>query len=400
MNCRKAKRGSVMTLILIAVFLLMIIGVGVIGLDFHGRMMAVRSCADIAARCAADAAIADAVFQMNEKLKVKPWDESSLPVASNIGLPNCDATCDYTVSNVGGNYVIQGTGRSGHSIRSVEGILRVQSMFDYALFAKDSIELKNSATIDWVNNEPNDWPMQVGTNSINDGAITLMSSTTINGDVVVGVGGDPASVINAHSGVSITGDTYAMFSKAIFPSVIVPAWLASMASGGDIKNTTTISVSGKYTSINLKNSDKLTITEPVVLYITGNITLGNSAQIDIGGPLDTDNDASLIIYLAGNFESKNSSQINNLTADAKRFTLYCLDSCTQLVVKNGCNFYGAIYAPNASIDLDNSGNIYGSIVGRTFVLRNSATFFYDAALRDRTVNDDAVRFVINRWSEQ
>ncbi len=386
-----------MSLILIIVFLLMIMGVGILSLGFHGRMMAVRSGADIAARCAADAAIANAVFLMNEKLKVKPWTDSSLPAASNINLENCDATCDYGVSKVNGNYVVQGTGRSGHSIRSVEGILRVQSVFDYALFAKDSIELKNSAVVDWYNNEPNDWPMQVGTNSTSDGAITLKSGTTINGDVVVGVGGDPETVINAGSGVAITGDTYAMFSKVVLPSVSVPAWLASMPLGDTITTETELTTSGKYDGIDLKNN--LTITEPVALYITGDITLKNSAQIIIGGALDVDNDASLIIYLAGNAEFKNSSQINNLTHDATRFILYGLDSCVDIKLKNGCDFYGAVYAPNASIILDNSASTYGSIVGKSFILKNGATFYYDAALRDRTVNDEAVRFAIQRWSE-
>jgi hypothetical protein len=397
-------RGSVLLLVLVVCVICAIVGIGLLSLSFNARMLGVRSGSEICARLAADAAIAHATAQMNEKLKIKPWNDSSLPSVSNMSLPNCDATCDYTVSNTGGNYVVQAIGRASRSIRNVEAVLRIQSVFDYALFAKDSLELKNSATVNWYHNQPDDWPMQVGTNSINTGAITFMSSTTINGDVLVGVGGNPSTVIEAKSGVNVTGNTYAMFSNVVLPSIIVPDWLALMTSGGDLevknpKTTKIISASGKYDKIYLANSKKLIIDEPVSLYIIGDIVLGNDANIIIGGPNDVDNDACLIIYLGGNFESKNSSQINNLTSDAKRFTLYGLDSCTNLTIKNGCNLYGAIYAPNADINVDNSGNIYGSIIGKTITVMNSGTFYYDTDLRNRTVNDEAVRFAIHRWRE-
>ena len=387
-----ARRGSVLPLIIMAVVLMVTVGVGVLGLGFHSRMLAVRSGAEIASRCAADAAVASAVFQMNEKLKVKPWDYSWLPTASNVGLLNCDAGFDYTVSENAGVYTIHGTGRAGHSVHSVEGTLRVYSVFDYALFARDSLELKNSATIDWINNEPGDWPLQVGTNSTSSGAITLKNGSHVKGDAVVGVGGNPDDVI---SGIeNVEGSAYAMFSKAVLPSVTVPDWLAAMSSGGDITDSTPpIGGSGKYNKINLKKGE-LIITAPVVLYITENIDLGNGAKISI------DNDASLIIYLAGNLTGSNSAGFNNITKDAKRLTVYGLDLCVDVRLKNGSDFYGSIYAPNASIIFDNSNTTYGSIVGQNLILKNGAFFYYDAALRDRTVNDDAVRFVIQRWSEQ
>jgi hypothetical protein len=389
----KAGHGTILPIIVPVIIFMLVIGIGILGLGLRSRMLAVRTGTDIAARCAADAAIADAVFRMNEKIKIKPWDGSSLPAASNVSLPNCDATFDYVVSAVSGNYVVNATGRAGHSVRHIEGILRIQSAFDYAIFAKDSIELKNSAIVDWYNNQPDDWPMQIGTNS------TFSSAVIFKNDVVVGVGGIPSDVI---SGIDqVQGSTYAMFSKVVLPSVTVPDSLTMMASGGDIKNDTTLSSSGKYSSINLGNSEVLDINEPVFLYITGSITLGNNAKIVIGDPnIDPDNDASLTIYHAGDFEGKNGSSINNLTADAKRFTLYGLDTCVDIRLKNGSDFYGTVYAPNASIILDNSAFTYGSIVGKSFTLKNGGTFYYDTNLRDKTVNDDAVRFSIKRWSEQ
>jgi hypothetical protein len=395
----KAGHGTILPVIVPVIILMLVIGIGVLGLGLHSRMLAIRTGTDIAARCAADAAIAEAVFRMNEKIKIKPWDGSSLPAASNVSLPNCDAIFDYAVSEISGNYVVNATGRAGRSVHNIEGVLRIQSAFDYAIFAKDTIELKNKAIVDWYNNQPDDWPMQIGTNSTADSAVIFKNGSTVKSDVFVGVGGIPSDVI---SGIDqIQGNTYVMFSKVVLPSVTVPDTLAMMASGGDIKNNTTLSSSGKYSGINLGNSKVLDINEPVSLYITEDIILGNNAKIVIGDPCsDPDNDASLTIYLAGNFEGKNGSSINNLTKDAKRFTFYGLDTCADIRLKNGSDFYGTIYAPGASIEMDNSAGTYGSVIGQRFILKNGGTFYYDTNLRDRTVNDDAVRFAIKRWSEQ
>jgi hypothetical protein len=50
--------------------------------------------------------------------------------------------------------------------------------------------------------------------------------------------------------------------------------------------------------------------------------------------------------------------------------------------------------------MDNSAAMYGSVIAKTFEQRNSGTFNYDASLRDASVNDEAVRFVITNWHEQ
>jgi len=113
-----------------------------------------------------------------------------------------------------------------------------------------------------------------------------------------------------------------------------------------------------------------------------------------------DNDASLILYLGGNLEGKNSSTVNNLTEDPKKLQIYCLDSCENMQFKNSSDFYGVIYAPSAEVIMNNSANLYGAIVARDFEQKNSGTFNYDASLRDASVNDEAVRFVVTNWHEQ
>ena len=390
----KSKRnGSAIPLAVVAVMILLAMGVGILTLGTSSRIYATRSVSDIAARCAADSGLTMALFEMNEKLKVKPWNDSTLPEATNESLPNCDAVFSYTVTgNPGTGYTIESIGTSGHAERKVSCTLKPQGPFEYAVFGDEGAELKNSAVVDWYNYDADDEILKVGTNSIASGALTFKNSALINGDVVVGVGGNPDVVIS-DSGANITGDTRVMTQRNELLSIVVPDWLESLPSSEDITKGSTVTNSGKYSSINLKNNQTLLIDGDVTLYVTDGIILGNSAEVQI------DNDSSLILYLGGNFEGKNASTFNNLTKDTKNLQIYCLDSCENMIFKNSSDFYGVIYAPNADILMNNSANLYGSVVARSFDQMNSSTFYYDASLRDASVNDEAVRFVVTRWQE-
>jgi hypothetical protein len=405
MSCKRfhkyARSGAVLPFVVLIVLLMMVIGLGVTSLGMHGRLFAIRSASKITARAATDAAISDAIHEMNEKLKVKPWDNSTLPAKSDVLLPDpdADASFDYVVSENSSIYSVQGTGRAGSSVHTINTTLRLYSPFDYAMLTRGNIELKNTARVDWINNQPDDWPARIGTLSTTPSAILLKNGSIINGDAMVGVGGNPDEVITSKTDVTITGGTYPLMYEPELPPVVVPDFVATAPSQGIIDTTRTISSSGKYSKINLGNGENLTIDEPVTLYITDTVTMGNSSEIIVGGPGDTDNDASLALYVGKTFDAGNSNGFANNTADARRLKLFCLPTCTIVKLKNASNFYGAIYAPNADITLDNGADVYGSIIGNTFILKNSGTFYYDANLRDRTIYDELVRFTIHRWSE-
>ena len=391
---KSKRRGFAIPLAVVAVMILLAMGVGMLSLGTSGRIYSIRSASDITARCAADSGLTMALFAMNEKLKVKPWNDSTLPEAANESLPYCDAVFSYTVTgNSSTGYTIESIGTSGNTERKVSCILKAQGPFEFAVFGEEGAELKNSAVVDWYNYDADDEILKVGTNSIASGALTFKNSAIVNGDVVVGMGGNPAVVISDF-GATITGDTRVMTQKNELPSIAVPKWLESLPSSETITNGSTITNSAKYSSINLQNNQTLLIDGDVTLYVTGEIILGNSAEVQI------DNDSSLILYLGGNYEGKNSSTFNNLTKDTKKLQIYCLDSCDNMQFKNGSDFYGAIYAPNADVIMDNSANLYGSVIAKSFDQMNSSTFNYDASLRDASVNDEAVRFVVTHWQEQ
>lgn len=349
---------------------------------------------DITAQCAADAGLTKALFEMNGKLKIEPWDDSILPLGTNISLPNCDAVFSYTVTgNLGSGYTIQSTGNSDQAQRTVSCTLQLQGPFEAAIFTKQYLYIKNGGIVDWYNFDADDGNLQIGTNSAEPDSIVLHNGAIINGDIAVGMGGDPDVVITDH-GATVNGSTFALTQIYELPPVTVPESLESLPSLGTINDNTTISSSARYNSIDLGNSETVTISGDITLYITGDITLGNSAELQI------EEGASLTLYLGGDFEGKNSSLVNNETQDPQKLKIYGLDSCERMQFKNGSDLYGAIYAPNADVIMHNSADMYGAVTAKSFEQKNSAIFNYDASLRDVSTNDELVRFTIRNWHEQ
>ncbi len=393
---RLGRFGFAMPLMLCAVLILLVIGSGVLSVSTQCRVFSIHSSSQMAARSAADAGITQALFEMNKKLKVLPWNNSSLPELTDEILPDTDATYSYAVTgDLTGGHFAESIGKYGLEERTIRCSFPLQGIFEYAIFGNQYVHLKSGGTITCYNCNTDDKNLQVGTNSILAGSLDLKSGAIVNGDVVIGVGGSPDIVIDDTSG-GITGNTYIMPKEHELPQITVPEWLASMPSGGTIHSNKTINSSEKYDKIDLGNSKVITIKKEVSLYIVGDIILDNAAELRI-----TDgNDASLTLFVGGNIEVKNGGVINNLTEDSTKLKIYGLNGCQNIVLKNGSDFYGAIYTPNADIVIMNSGDMFGSVIAKSVDQRNSSTFHYDVSLREVSVEDIGVRFVVKQWREE
>lgn len=396
---QSVRGGSALPLVMAAVLILFVMGMGLMSLGLHSRLLAIRAGSEIVARCAADAGMTQAVYEMNEKLKVQPWDDSTLPQVTGQTLPNCDATFSYTITgDISSGYFLESVGNYILADRKVSCILPLEGPFDYAIFTQNGIIMNNGTVVDWYNFDDDDGSFAIGTNSILAGAVNLANGVLVNGDIVVGPGGDPDVVING-AWATITGTTSSATRIYELSPIILPLYLQELPSQGVIDESTVITSSATYDAIDLSHSKIITIDGSVALYIIGDLTLSNSAELQVVNE-STNPDASLILYLGGDIEVKNSGAINNLAADPGKVKIYGLDGCQNIVLKNGTDFYGAIYAPNADVVMMNSGEVFGSIVSKSFDQRNSASFNYDASLRDVSTDDEAVRFVVRGWNEE
>ena len=389
--------GMAIPLAVLAMILLMVTGGTLLALGHQARVYQVRTSSDMAARCAADAALTKALYEINQQLQSGQGqlDNDNLPQELNVSLDGSDSSFSYQISQqIDGTYVIEATGTSNGAQRTVQSTLSLTNPFDFAIFMKNGVNLQPNSLIDWYNYTAGDSAMKVGTNSTNSAAVDLLDSVTINGDVVIGVGGDPDEVVRTLPSAVITGDISAQTRTATLPSVSVPAYLEAMSSGGEIKNNTTLTSSGKYDAIDLGTSKTITVQGAVELYITGDIDLGNSSVIEVD---DSFPDSSLTIYLSGNLDSRNSSNVNNNTEIPSKCKIYGLDTCTTMDFKNGSDFYAIVYAPQADIVFHNSVNIYGSLIGKSLDLKSSSNLYYDASLRD--TQNELSSMEIGRWKE-
>jgi hypothetical protein len=393
--------GAVLSLVTLMVFLLVIISVAILKIGTNAKIKAVHAASEMSARAAADAGLTKALALMNQKITTEYiWNPDDLPTCPEILLPNCRATYSFDIlGDVDGSYQVVSTGKTQLAQKTVSSTLKLKGLFDYAIFADELVDLQMGTTVDTLNKASGDALLQLATNSIEPEALDLKLGVTVDGDVICGPGGDPDIVIASKLGANITGDTFALPQSWDLTMVVVPETLASAPSKGDITGGETITTSGKYDNINIVSANKtVTIEGDVVLYITGDVIIGNSSKIVIVD-LDTKQDASLTIYLEGTYTQKNDAHLVNRTKDPHRVRIFGLEGCESIFFLTDSTFYGTIYAPNAELELHNSVEIFGSVVVNKFLQHVAADFHYDASLRDVNINDVGVQFNVERWQE-
>jgi hypothetical protein len=346
-----------------------------------------------------------ALFEMNEKLKVKPYNEGILPEAIDVKLPYADQVCSYRVTgNIGSGYVITSLGESGEAKRAVRATIGLQSPFKDAILTKESLNLKSGTVVEGYNSDDlgeTGIVVSIGSQSAANDTITLNNGVTVEGDVFVAPGANLNTAIK-DLGATVTGDKRTG-EQITLPKVTAPALpiIGTNISAKGKTVTITPANNGVYTAIDLKTTGIPGILEvsggDVVLHVTGNINLGQDCEIIVK------DDATLKIYTDGNIVCANGSSINTEAPpeEAATLQLFATGTGTQSFdVKAKSEWTGTIYAPNADVDLYANGDAYGSVIAKDFEFKAGGNFKYDKALlKKNTVNDDAVVFVVNRWYE-
>ncbi len=404
---RQKRRGAAVPLAVIAIMILLAMGVGLLTLGTNSRIYAARTSSVIAARCAADAGLAMALFEMNDSLQTKPWSLSALPKATDVKLPYSDATCSYEITgDLGGGYVATSTGVFGSAQRTVSADLELKGLWDNAILTKADLILKSGTNLDSYNSaDPLDTSTDadIATQSIADSAIILNSGVSVSGDVRVGRGGNPDTVVK-DLGATVDGWTYALPQNDHLPDVDAPTTLFNMGTGISAKGATvtvTPADSGTYTDIALKATGDPGILAvdggDVELHITGNINLGNSCEIIIK------NGSTLKLYVDGDVTCDNGSSIGSesTSKDSKSLVLYSTGDGLQsfdLRAKN--EWVGVVYAPNADVTLYAGGDLYGASIANNFELKSGGDYHYDRALKEVSPDEEGVRFVFTKWQEE
>jgi hypothetical protein len=397
--------GSAIPLALIVVIILLAMGTGLLNMGLNNRIISIRTSSDIKARCAADAGLTMALYKMNEKKqKGGFWDGSTLPQAIDEKLPYCNTAYSYTITgDLTNGYFVKSVGRADQAQRTVCASLRLKGLFEYAILTKETLMLKPDTLIDGFNSDDpldTDVEVDISTQSTADSSVILNSGVTVEGDITVGVGGNPDTVIKDLG--ATTGDRIGGIIEDPLP-LITPPELPNIGTDITAVGETIIlnsADSGQYGDIIVSKGETTGILEisggDVVLYLTGNIDIGESCELIVK------DGSSLTLYIDGDIHCRTKSAINAEypPEEPTKFQIYGTSETQQTFdIKAKNDWSGTIYAPNADVVLYANGDFYGSTVSNSFELKAGGNYYYDEALRKVSVDDLGVRFVVNRWYE-
>jgi len=393
------KRGSIMALVLFAIVLLLLSGVGVLSIGQTARIFSIRTSAEIAAFSAADTGITKAVWAINTKLQTGgTWDKHYLEEVDFV----------RSASWKEGDYVIRSFGACGAARKVIYAIVGLEGPCDTGVLVRDSITLKAGTLVDGRDSsDPTnlDVEVEIGTLSTDPDKVILNNGVTVDGNILVGIGGDPSTVIKDLG--AETGIHYPMTEQPDLPYIYPPAgltdWREAIEAKGDTVSFTAAN-SGIYTGIDLTQLgiDKPGILEitsgDVVLHITGDINMGVRCEIII------QDGATLNLYVDGDIGAGTESGFKNYGTppSLKIWGNWRggveVEQDWQLNAKSTC--FGQIYAPAADVTINNSGDLFGAFTANSFLMMNDGNLFYDGALRDVNADDEGVRFVLKRWYER
>jgi hypothetical protein len=384
---------------------------------------------------------------MSYMLETGKFSVGNLPVEPDVDLPNSEppATFNYKVTarQKLNEFLIESTGTCNYdeasgkygAQRKVWGLLRLRGVGEVGVLVRESLTLFPGTTVDGRDsrdpNNPNpDVEVQIGTASTDPynsktGIDIDKENVTVNGDVLVGYGGDPRIVLKDFDGeyehADVKGYTGSLDEEPEFPPITPPddlrVWDTTIEyQGWNPANPTgtwqiTPLESGRYTSITLQQkateSGILEIVGGhVVLHITGDIWLRKGCEIVIK-QIEGMPHASLDLYVSGNIRSDEGSGFNNqgTPPDLKLWGRPgpvedpLSETPQDWVIRTKSAYFGQIYAPEATVQVNNSGDLYGAFTAYSFEMMAKGNLYYDGALRDVNPNDPGVRFVLKRWGE-
>ncbi|OXU16142.1 DUF7305 domain-containing protein [Sedimentisphaera salicampi] len=376
------KKGSALPTVAVIVMILAMTGLSILKIAQAARMRSARLTAEISAQNAADTGLnmgIDYVYSLWNQNAPDLIDIDYTSPTYNFEGTTADAEYYFTVelSEEFYGYDITSYASAGTQEREVHYRMVIQHPW-VGISAKETININVGAGIALLPADYEDFTLV--TNLINSNSIVLRNGVHIPGDIIVGPGGDPDSVIDTKREAVIDGETWSMYEEIEYPDVSIPSGLANKTltiDGSDY----VMNESGIYSGISLRNSETLRVEGYVVAVINGDLDLGNGAEIKITSG------SSLCLYMAGDIDMGNGSVFSNENFDSastyeeirdsvKSVKIYGTPSCEKLVFKNSSYLTAGIYAPQAFIDLRNSSDVYGAVMGKDVILKNSANFYF------------------------
>jgi Tfp pilus assembly protein PilX len=424
-NCLKynKSRGSILVITIVVSAVLIILSGTVLNMAINEDRHTRRLVGSTSALNLAEAGVEYAIWEMNYNGGSFSTDDgwsgtSTKTKTTTFETDAGDVVGEYAVNvtNPGSSTVVVETTAyvPSQDAPIAERTVRVElenpspALFSMAAYGINSLTMGDSAktdsfdsTVAAYNPSSPGTNGDVGTSSIAASAITLGTSVYINGDGYVGVSGDP-SVVMPYNSSYYSGTKQAQETAYAPPDVVVPSLTDKGALSLD--GTATINTSGKYSSITLEKDSVITINADVELHITSEIYFKKDSRIDIT------NGANVKIYIDGGLKWNKDGQFNNVGHDPTKLTIYATsnyddsdplledETAAGIHIKKDTIFYGAIYAPNVSVEVKKDSQIYGAIIGKNVSIAQNTQIHFDEALLDAGGGSGV--YSVSYWQEK
>ncbi len=217
---------------------------------------------------------------------------------------------------------------------------------------------------------------------VSNGTITMTGSAKVAGSVRsthAGVSMSGASQVtgNATAGTTVTRTGSAsvggtITNNAIVPSVVLPAVTAC----GAYSSASGISGSYSYNSgtgdLSLTGVNVATLANGT--YCFHNLSVGNSAQLKVNGPVT--------IRLTGTLSTSGASVINNTTLIPSNLRILSSYSGggNGVTLGNSSSAYMVVYAPHTGVSISGAAPLFGAAAGKSITISNSGMLHYDTRL--------------------
>ena len=302
-----------------------------------------------------------------------------------------------------GSIYIWSTGQSTQSRTQVGAVVKVGTSGSKGLpgLFGASVDLSNGSRVDSYDSRKGGYRVvnpnaTLVTNSESPGSIYLKGGSKVEGSIAVG----PKGVLDADtnsdgtknsdkkagktSGSSATiwidnGASFLSSSLQDSPKVLPPVELPSKVGTSDVTIDWKVTQlpPGNYGQVTVSNGASLVL-QPGV-YVIRKLEFSGGARVSLAS-----NDQPVKIYIGERFDLSNGVSVSSPTLSPQLLQLNLADGANYLQT-GGTNFTGIVYGPGATIKMENSADVYGSVVGSSVTLTGSGSIHYDEALVDYSV---------------
>jgi uncharacterized repeat protein (TIGR01451 family) len=252
-----------------------------------------------------------------------------------------------------------------------------------SIIGLDSVSITGAALVDSYDSSIG-YPASKGAlaNVFSNGTITVSGSSKVSGNVRstrVGVNltGSAQVTGNATAGTTVSKGASAVVGGTITNNALAPVMTMPSVPGCSPFSPNS-GISGTYTYNSSTGDLTLSGINIATLangnYCFHNVSLSNSAQLKVNGPV--------VIKLTGTLTTSGATSLPNTTLLPSNLQiLSSYSGTTGVSLGNSSSLQLVVYAPQTGVSITGSAPLFGTVVGKSIILSNSGMIHYDTKLK-------------------